>query len=485
MTLLDPRPWNGKIFIEGWTDGGGGVAPVVEPATGERLAHCGRAGPEDVLRAAEAAAAAQVDWAARAPQERAAVLRRAGDLWQERAEDVHWWIVRETGAIAPKAELETHVAAGECFEASSLPTFPHGEVLTSNDERWSLARRRPVGVVSVISPFNFPLILSIRSVAPALALGNAVLLKPDPRTTVSGGVSIVRVFQEAGLPDGLLALLPGGADVGEAVVTAPQVRVVSFTGSTRAGRAVGELGARHLKRTHLELGGNNAMIVLPGVDVAKAASAGAFGSWMHQGQICMTTGRHLVHADVHDAYVAALVAKADALPVGDPASGQVALGPLIDESQLKRVDALVRQSVSDGATLAAGGTYEGLFYRPTVLTEMTSTMPAWCEEVFGPVAPIARFSSVEEAIAIGRDSDYGLSLGILGDVGAAMKIADAIPSGIVHINGQTVSDEAHIPFGGVGASGTGSRFGGARANLDAFTDTQWLTMRPDIAPYPF
>jgi benzaldehyde dehydrogenase (NAD) len=339
--------------------------------------------------------------------------------------------------------------------------------------------------VTVIAPFNFPLILSIRSVAPALALGNAVLLKPDPRTAVSGGVSLVRIFQAAGLPEGLLQLLPGGRDLGPVLVTAPEVRVVSFTGSTAAGRAVGELAGRHLKRAHLELGGNNALIVLPGADLARAASAGAFGSFMHQGQICMTTGRHLVHESLHDEYVAALAAKAEQLPVGDPASGPVALGPVIDAGQRDKIHALVQDTVAAGARLAAGGTFEGLFYRPTVLAEVDPAMPAYAQEVFGPVAPVVPFRDPAEAIALATASEYGLSLGILGDVGAAMAIADAVPSGIVHINEQTVSDEANIPFGGVAASGTGARFGGAGANIDAFTEGQWLTVRSEIAPYPF
>ena len=406
-------------------------------------------------------------------------------LWEEHAGEVQSWIIRESGSIPAKAGLETVIAAQECFEAAALPSHPSGDVLPSNEPRWSLARRRPAGVVSVIAPFNFPLILSIRSVAPALALGNAVLLKPDPRTTVCGGVALVQIFRAAGLPDGLLQLLPGGQQIGEAVITAPEVRVVSFTGSTSAGRSVGALGAKHLKRTHLELGGNNALIVLPGADLNRAVSAGAFGSFMHQGQICMTTGRHLVHHNIHDAYVNALSATAEHLPVGDPATGQVALGPIIDEAQLEKIDGIVQESVASGARLAAGGTYEGLFYRPTVLAEVTQDMTAWQAEIFGPVAPVLPFNSIDEAIKLARDAEYGLSLGILGDVGQAMHIADAIPSGIVHINEQTVSDEANVPFGGVASSGTGSRFGGAQANIEAFTETQWLTVRPDIAPYPF
>lgn len=484
MSLLGSE-WHGKIYVNGWTDGDGGVQTVLEPATGRSLGSVGMASPVDVQRASLGASKAQAEWAATSPEARAAVLRRAGDLWQEHHADLAEWIIREAGSISPKADLEIHIAAQECYEASSLPTHPSGLVLPSSEPRWSFARRRPAGVVSVIAPFNFPLILSIRSVAPALALGNAVLLKPDPRTAVSGGVTLMRIFEEAGLPAGVLQLLPGGVDVGEAVISAPEVRIVSFTGSTAAGRAVGALGAQHLKRTHLELGGNNALVVLPGVDIAKAASAGAFGSWMHQGQICMTTGRHLVHASVHDEYVAALVEKANHLPVGDPASSQVALGPIIDHRQRDNIHALVTSTVDAGATLAAGGTYDELFYRPTVLTDVTESMPAYAQEIFGPVAPIVSFHDVQEAIALARGTEYGLSLGVLGDVGMAMQIADAVPSGIVHINEQTVADEANIPFGGVAGSGTGSRFGGADANIEAFTETQWLTVRSEIAPYPF
>lgn len=485
MPLLDPAVWGGKINIGGWKPGRSGTAASIEPATGNVLGHHGVAGVDDVAEAAAVARAAQSDWAARAPEERAAVLRRAGSLWEEHGAEIQGWLVRESGGIPAKAALETHIAAHECFEASALPSHPAGDVLSSNDERWSFARRRPVGVVSVIAPFNFPLILSIRAVAPALALGNAVLLKPDPRTTVSGGVALLRIFEEAGLPAGLLSLLPGGADIGAAVVEAPEVRVIAFTGSTAAGRHVGETAARHLKRAHLELGGNNALIVLPGADLDKAVSAAAFGSFMHQGQICMATGRHIVHESLHEAYVEKLADKARGLPVGDPAAEQVALGPIIDETQLKRVDAVVQEAVLHGARIEAGGTHEGQFYAPTVLTGLDADNPAWSQEIFGPVAPVMAFSTLDEAVELCNNSEYGLSVGILGDVGQAMKLADRIDSGKIHINEQTVSDEANAPFGGTKSSGNGSRAGGAQANLEAFTEVQWLTMRPEIAPYPF
>ncbi|MFI6450279.1 benzaldehyde dehydrogenase [Streptosporangium amethystogenes] len=464
----------------------GARSPVLVVGAGAELGRVGVAGAEDVAAAAVHAVRAQREWAAASFEERAAVLRRAGQLFEEHAGEIQDWLVRETGSIRPKAGTETHVAAQECYEAAALASAPLGEILPTVKKRLSLARRVPAGVVGVISPFNFPLILAIRSVAPALALGNAVILKPDPRTAVSGGVTIARVFEQAGLPAGLLHVLPGGVEAGQALVGDPLVRVISFTGSTAAGRAVGEACGRLLKRVHLELGGNSALIVLDDADLDLAVSAGAWGSFLHQGQICMTTGRHLVHSSIAEEYVARLAEKADHLPVGDPAGGQVALGPLIDAAQRDKVHGLVTASVGAGARLAAGGTYEGLFYRPTVLADLPEGAPAYAQEVFGPVAPVVPFSTIEEAAALASDSEYGLSLGILTrDAMRGLALADLVPTGIVHINDQTVNDEAVAPFGGVGASGTGSRFGGGRANIEAFTETRWVTMQGDIAKYPF
>lgn len=484
MSFLDPSVWDGKIYTDGWTEGSADPVDIVEPATGTVLGRAGMASGEDVFAAATRAAKAQKAWAATKPEERAAVLRRAGQVFEDHVQELNTWIQRETGAIGGKAAMETHVAANECFDSAGLPHHPAGEVLTSDEAHWSFARRVPAGVVGVISPFNFPLILSIRSVAPALALGNAVILKPDPRTPVTGGVMIMRAFEEAGLPAGVLQLLTGGADAGAALSEAPEIRVVSFTGSTAAGRKVGEACGRNLKRAHLELGGNNALVVLPGADVAAAASAGAFGAFMHQGQVCMTSGRHLVHESLREQYVAALKEKAENLPVGDP-TGQVALGPIIDERQRDNVDRIVRGAKDAGANIEAGGTHENLFYAPTVLSGVDAENPAWTEEIFGPVAPVMSFSTLEEAAEVINANEYGLSLGILGDVGQAMKLADLVDAGKVHINEQTVADESNAPMGGMKASGNGARFGGYTANIEAFTEVQWLTMRPEIAPYPF
>ncbi|MEW2486096.1 aldehyde dehydrogenase family protein [Streptomyces sp. NPDC048411] len=478
MSLLDPKAWQSRTLA-------GGESDVVEPATGEVLGHVTLAAPEDIAAAAEAAAAAQSAWARTPHFVRAAVLRRAGDLFTAHADELREWLVRESGSIPGKADFELHVAAQECYEAAALASRPAGQVLPSEDQRLSYTRRVPVGVVGVIAPFNAPLILSIRSVAPALALGNAVLLKPDPRTAVCGGLSLAAVFAEAGLGENLLHVLPGGAEAGQALVAEPRVPVISFTGSTTAGRAVGEAAGRLLKRVHLELGGNSALVVLEDADLEGAVAQATWGSFFHQGQICMTTGRHLVHASLHDEYVERLAAKADALVVGDPHREQVHLGPVIDRGQLGKIHRLVESSTARGAKLAAGGTHRDLFYRPTVLTHVDDRTPAYAEEVFGPVAPVRSFDTLDEAAALAADSPYGLSLGIVTrDTALGLELADRIPTGIAHINDQTVNDEAVAPFGGIAASGTGARFGG-EANLEAFTDLRWTTVRREPAGHPF
>jgi benzaldehyde dehydrogenase (NAD) len=487
MVLLSDRRWEGKVSLGGeLCDAGAGSYPVVEPATGAELGRAGQACEDDVEEAVRRAVRAQREWAAKSHRDRAAVLRRAGDAWLSQAGEVQDWLVREAGSIRPKAEFETGFAANTCLDAAGLAGLPYGNLLRSTEPRLSMARRVPVGVVGVISPFNFPLILSIRAVAPALALGNAVVLKPDPRTAVCGGMSLASVFEEAGLPSGLLSVVPGGAAVGEAMLGNPAVQQVSFTGSTRVGRKVATIAAARLKRVHLELGGNSAMIVLDDVDPEAAASIGAWGSFNHQGQICMATGRHLVDARIAGDYVNRLAEHASRLAVGDPYISQVALGPLIDAAQRDLVHSRVTASVAAGARLVAGGSYEGLFYPATVLADVALDSPAYSEEVFGPVAPVVSFESLDQVVELASSGEYGLSLSIVtNDIEKALYLADRIPAGAVHINGATVDDEGNNPFGGVKSSGAGSRLGGVEANMEAFTELQWLTLSGRPASYPF
>lgn len=487
MRLLERRTWEGRIFTGGWVAGSGGEYDAVEPATGSTLARVGAATVDDVHKAAESAAQAQREWAALTYDRRAEVLRRAGQLFIEHEDEITEWLKRESGATGGFAQFQIRgEAAQDCWEAAALASHPYGQLLRSNQPRLSLARRLPVGVVGVIAPFNAPIILAVRAIAPALALGNAVICKPDPRTAVCGGVVFARIFEEAGAPPGVFQMLPGGADVGAAIVDHPLIRVIAFTGSTRAGRVIARAAAERLKRVHLELGGNSALIVLDDVDLEKAVSVGAFGSFNHAGQICMATSRHLVSAKIADDYGALLAEHAERLPVGDTTRDDVAMGPIIDAGQRDNIHQVVTASVDAGANLRAGGTYEGLFYRPTVLTEVPLTAPAYAEEIFGPVAPVVPFSSLDEAVQLASGTEYGLSLGILTrDVMKGLDLAERIPSGLVHINDQTINDEAIVPFGGVEDSGTGSRHGGIDANLEAFTETQWVTMRSDLPDYPF
>jgi len=485
-SLLDSATWSARLYSSGWRPGSGGTSPVMEPATLSRLDEVGLADASDVRSAAVAAVRPNRTGRHSPTRSVPPCSGGPGDLWTQHADDVHEWLIREAGSIPPKAAVETQIAAQECYEAAAAAALPWGQLLRSPQQRLSMAARVPVGVVGVIAPFNFPLILAIRSVAPALALGNAVVLKPDPRTAVAGGFAVARVFEAAGLPEGLLHVLPGAADVGASLIRDEAIRVVSFTGSSAAGRQVAELAGTHLKRAHLELGGNSALLILDDADLDAAVGLGAWGSWLHQGQICMTAGRHLVPESLAADYVERLAAKADALPVGDPNIEQVALGPVIDEGQRDKIHGLVTASVDSGARLAAGGEYDRLFYRPTVLADVTALTPAYAQEVFGPVAPVRAYGSVDEVVAMAQDSAYGLSLGIVTqDVMRGWEIAQQIPTGIVHINDQTVNDDATAPFGGVGDSGTGSRFGGAEANVEAFTDTRWITMRGTPPAYPF
>ena len=486
MALLDGAGWAGKIYSSGWTAAQGGTLQTTEPATGAVLAEVGLASRGDVEQAARAAAAAQPGWAARTGPERAALLRQAARVLEDNHEEFESWLVREGGAVPGKAAFEVQLVLGELWEAAALPTQPWGHLLPASEPgRESIARRIPLGVVGVISPWNFPQILSVRAVAPALALGNAVILKPDAQTPVSGGILIAALFEAAGLPGGLLHVLPGDAEAGAALTEDPNVAMIAFTGSTAVGRKVGEAAGRALKRVSLELGGNNALIVLDDADLEVASSAGAWSAFLHQGQVCMTAGRHIVMAGVADEYLDRLAARAAGLPVGDPNVDQVALGPLISERQLHNVDRIVTQTVEAGAVIRAGGTHDRLFYKPTVLAGVTAKMPAFREEIFGPVAPVIVVQDEAEAVAVANDTEYGLVAAIqTGSRDRGRALADQLRTGIVHVNDQTLNNDAFAPFGGIGASGNGSRFG-SQSSWDEFTQWQWLTLRDQPHGFPF
>jgi benzaldehyde dehydrogenase (NAD) len=485
-TTVTSVPWEGQLYSNGWRSALGGTLDVFDKSSGERIATVGLAGDADVAEAAKRAGAAQREWANVSFLERAAILRRAADLLDERRGSFVSWLIRETGEIRRRAEHEARISADEVREAAALAAQPLGELLPTTERgRISMAQRVPAGVVGVITPWNAPVILGLRAVAPAIALGNAVIIKPDAQTPVTGGIMLAQLFEDAGLPEGVLHALPGAAEAGEAIVINPEIKVISFTGSTAVGRRVGELGGRHLKKVSLELGGNNALIVLDDADIDAASSSGAWGSFLHQGQLCFSTGRHLVDERVAGDYLEALTARAEALTVGDPSVVDVELGPIINQRQLDHFDEIVSDTVAAGATLRTGGTHEGLFYRPTVLEDVKPSMRAFAEEIFGPVAPVTTFSSEQEAIALANRTEYGLTAAIYtANVGRGLEVARSLRTGMVHINDTTINDQAAAPFGGMGASGNGGRFG-TLANVEEFTQWQWCTIRDKPPSFAF
>jgi benzaldehyde dehydrogenase (NAD) len=325
----------------------------------------------------------------------------------------------------------------------------------------------------------------MRAVAPALATGNAVVLKPDVQTPLSGGFVIARLFEEAGLPAGLLHVAPGGPESGEALCLHPAVQMIQFTGSTAVGRRVAELAGKTLKKVSLELGGNNALIVLEDANVEAAVNNAAWGAWLHQGQICMASSRVFVHNSVRDEFTRRLAEKASHLPAGDPATEDVPLGPMINERQLRRFHSIMEDSVKAGARVEAGGNYRQLFHEATVLSGVKPGMRAFDEESFGPMASIIGFDTDEEALQLANRHEGALAAAVISrDVGHAMRIAEQLHAGIVHINDQTVNDEVSNPFGGPGVAGAGSSVGGP-ADLEEYTRWQWMTIR-DVPPqYPF
>ncbi len=484
-TLLADRRWAGKVFNGQWVVSQGGVHDVAEPATGQLLAQVGFAAAADVEAAAVAAAAAQKSWAIVGARERAAILRKAAMLLEQDAGMMALLVARETGGILPKGQHEIREAVAILHNAAALAMQPRGEVLANPPGRLSYARRVPRGVVGVISPFNFPLILTMRAVAPALATGNAVVLKPDPNTPLSGGVIIARALEDAGLPPGVLHVLPGAAEAGEALCLSKHVQMIQFTGSTAVGRRVGELAGKTLKKVSLELGGNNALIILDDADLDLAVNNTAWGAWLHQGQICMASSRIFVQNSIREEFTKKLAAKANQLPVGDPASGQVALGPVINDKQLQRVKGIIADSVKAGAKIEAGGSSDKLFHQATVLSGVKPGMRAFDEETFGPVANIIGFENDAEALELANRHDGALAAAVISrDVGRAMRITDQLNAGMVHVNDQTVNDDANNPFGGPGVAGAGAAVGGP-ADLDEYTAWQWVTIKDTPPRYPF
>jgi benzaldehyde dehydrogenase (NAD) len=488
MTQSQTLQSAGRIYVDGsFVDAEGGVDDVLEKATGETLGHAGVGTAADIGRAVEAARRAQPAWASGGYQQRTDVLRGVAAAIDRRRDEIADLIVRETGAIRGKAEYEVNGSIEYLYDAATLASRTGGDLLPSAwPGKLNLVQRIPLGVVAVISPWNFPLTLAMYAIAPALAVGNTVVAKPAEDTPLTGGVLLAELFAEAGAPPGVFNAVTGQGEVaGEALVTHPDVAMVHFTGSTEVGRRVNELAARSLKRVSLEMGGNNAFVVLDDADIDQASMAGAWSSYHYQGQTCITASRHIVMSSVADQYVEAVRERARGIVVGDPFREDVGLGPMISEFQRDRGHGFVLASVEQGASLVEGGTYDGLLYRPTVLTDVRPEMPVYVEEVFAPVIPVTVVDSEDEALALTNGTDYGLVNAVFtGDRMRGLAFAQRVHSGMVHVNDATCLAEINVPFGGHGLSGAGWPTGGD-SNLDQFTERKWISLQSAPIAYPY
>jgi len=421
-----------SLLIGGrWRPGSGkGRSRDENPYTGELLLEIPQASLADLDEAYAAARKAQPDWAATLPSERARVMLMAAGVMERRRDEIISWLIRESGSTRLKASIEWMTVRAVLLQAANDPYLVQGRILPGDvPGKECRVYRKPVGVVAVISPWNWPLQLSTRSVAPALAVGNAVVLKPASDTPVTGGLLLAKIFEEAGLPDGLLSVVVGaGSEIGDAFVKHDVPRVISFTGSTPVGRRIARLAveADVIKRVELELGGNSPFVVLDDADLDWAAEAAIFGKFLHQGQICMITNRFIVDDAVYDDFTARFVERVRGLKVGDPDKPDTMIGPIINEKQLKALTARIAEARQMKVRELAGGEPDGLVLPPHVFADVTNDMPIAAHELFGPIAPIMRADGEEEALRLANETPYGLSSSVFtGDLDVAAGLRSA------------------------------------------------------------
>ncbi|MFJ3811500.1 aldehyde dehydrogenase family protein [Streptomyces sp. NPDC090073] len=477
-----------RQYIDGEWRPGSGSWDVIDfnPYDDEKLASITVATVDEVDQAYRAAARAQKQWAATNPYTRRAVFERALRLIEDREQEIADLIIAELGGTRVKAGFELHLAKEFLRESIHLALRPEGRLLPSpTDGKENRVYRVPVGVVGVISPFNFPFLLSLKSVAPALALGNGVVLKPHQNTPIAGGTLLAKIFEEAGLPGGLLnVVVTDIAEIGDAFIEHPVPKVISFTGSDKIGRHVATVCARNFKRAVLELGGNSALVVLDDADIDYAVDAAVFSRFVHQGQVCMAANRVLVDASVADEFTEKFVAKVRTLKVGDPRDPETVIGPVINSAQANAVSGTVRQAIAEGATALVHGSTTDNLVEPSVLTGLPADSALLRQEVFGPVVFLVPFDGEEEAVRIVNDTPYGLSGAVhTGDIERGVAFAKQIDTGMFHVNDGTVHDEPLVPFGGEKHSGIGRLNG--ETTLEAFTTVKWISVQHGRSGFPF
>ncbi|MCG3873112.1 aldehyde dehydrogenase family protein [Psychrobacter sp. Ps7] len=458
------------------------------PYNGDTLVKTQQATETQLNEAYQAASAAQKEWAQQTPATRASVLYKVVEILDQRQDEIVDWLIKESGSTRVKAMVEFAATRAITLEAATFPSRVHGEIRPSNTPgKENFVYREPIGVVAVISPWNFPLHLTQRSIAPALALGNAVVLKPASDTPVTGGLLLAKVFEEAGLPKGLLNVVVGsGKEIGDAIVEHKTPSFVSFTGSTSVGKRIGELanGGDYIKQVALELGGNSPFVVLKDADIEQAVKAAAFGKFLHQGQICIAINRIIVEDEIYDDFVERFLAHVKTLNVGDPSKQDTAVGPIINKKQVESLKEKIANAQQEGAKMILSGEIKGQVVPPHIFIEVTREMDLSRNEVFGPLVGIIRAKDEEDALSIANDSMFGLSSAVFTkDMAKGMRFARGIRAGMTHINDISVNDESNLPFGGEKNSGIG-RFNGEWV-LEEFTRTHWISMQHEPREYPF
>ncbi|MFF5146607.1 aldehyde dehydrogenase family protein [Streptomyces sp. NPDC013157] len=475
-------------YIDGEWRPGTGSWDIIDfnPYDGEKLASITIAAVEEIDQAYQAAARAQKQWAATNPYARRAVFEKALRLIEERDAEITEAIIAELGGTHLKAAFELHLAKEFLRESIQWALRPEGRILPSPvDGKENRLYRVPVGVVGVISPFNFPFLLSIKSVAPALALGNGVVLKPHQNTPIVGGTLVAKIFEDAGLPGGLLnVVVTDIAEIGDAFIEHPIPKVISFTGSDKVGRHVATVCASLFKRSVLELGGNSAIVVLDDADIDYAVDAAVFSRYVHQGQVCMAANRVLVDRSIADEFTEKFVAKVRTLKAGDPSDPETVIGPLINSQQAESISSTVEQAVAEGATALLRGTTTDNLVEPSVLTGVPADSDLLRQEVFGPVAFLIPFDGEEEAVRLVNDTPYGLSGAVhTGNVERGVAFAKQIDTGMFHVNDGTVHDEPVVPFGGEKHSGIGRLNG--ETTVESFTTLKWISVQHGRSGFPF
>jgi aldehyde dehydrogenase (NAD+) len=490
-SVFAPRPYTGfeNQYIGGmWRSRRGKTAKDLNPYTGKSLLIVPLANTKDIDEAMEAAQKSQPPWASARPFVRANLLRDVAGIIEDRHEEIIAWLVEESGSTRTKAEFEWELLHGITLEASSFPYRAQGRIAPIDDPgKESCVYLHPVGVIAVISPWNFPMYLSQRAVAPALALGNSVVVKPSMDTPVTGGLLLAKIFEEAGLPKGLLNVVVGeSSEIGDRFVLHPIPRLISFTGSTEVGRRVAMLAAQSsmIKRVTLELGGNSPMVILDDADIDQAVRAAVVGRFMHQGQICMSTNRIIVDEAVSDEFEDKFTDYVSKLKYGDPDREDTVIGPLINQKQLDRLMTFIEDARKEGAREVLAGEPQGLVVPPHVFADVKNDMKIAQSELFGPVAQIITVKNELEALNAANSTEYGLSSAVCSsDRARALAFALGLEVGMTHVNDSSVADRPNVPFGGEKNSGIG-RFGGEWV-IREFTTEHWISVQHVPRPYVF